>query len=56
MLDLFSTPIKFFKKDVIGKVPKQINDKFKAHFFGGTKTFKVVEFSGDSIFAMLVEE
>lgn len=42
-------PVKFFPKDVIGKQPKKVGDKFVAFFMVGNIEFTVTEF-GDGVF------
>lgn len=44
--------LKFFKKDVIGKLPKKVGDVFVARVLGGQAKFKVVEFYDVCIFAV----
>jgi hypothetical protein len=48
-----SVPIKFLPKDVEGKQPKKVGDKFKAKFLGKMGTFEVTEWYGDFFFAVL---
>lgn len=48
-INMATLPVKFFPRDVIGKKPKKIGDKFEARFITGVQTFEVTEF-GDGVF------
>ncbi|NTF17635.1 hypothetical protein G6L37_04430 [Agrobacterium rubi] len=48
-----SMPIKFFPRDVEGKKPRKIGDKFQARFLGETGSFKVTEMHDGFFFAVL---
>lgn len=48
--------IKFFDKDIIGKLPTRMGDTFQANFFGGVRTFKVEECYRSFYMARMVDE